>query len=119
LKIEKLKKTIRGCGVPLVGFHKDMSNDRTLRKLLQIVQEYEKDGMKQKMSSSEMSKVRSSIEAKREVDELRRIPKKLQISGKHPRKVKGKKYDMDLDKASSSASETPSETHSNYSSGAD
>jgi len=120
-KIEKLKKTIRGCGVPITGFHKDMSNDRTLRKLLEIIQKYEKDGMKEKMKRDELLKVRASIEAQREVDELKRIPKKLQISGKHPRKVTRNKpkYDIDLEKASSSASETPSETHSNYSSGAD
>jgi hypothetical protein len=105
-----------------------MSNDRTLRKLLQIIQEHEKDGMKEKMSRSEMLRVRSSIEAQREVDELKRIPRKLQLSGKYPRKVTRKKpkYDLVLpktgldflDKETSSASETPSEA-SNYSSGAD
>jgi len=121
-KIERLKKVIRGCGVPLTGFHKDMSSDRTLRKLIQIIQSYEKEGMKEKMGRSDMLKVRASIEAQREVDELKSIPKKLQVSGKHPRKVTRNKpkYDMDLDKSSSSASdESPSEDPSNYSSGAD
>jgi hypothetical protein len=106
-----------------------MSNDRTLRKLLQIIQEYEKDGMKEKMNRPEMLKVRSSIEAQREVEELKRIPKKLQLSGKYPRKVTRRKpkYDVVLpktgmefeEKETSSASETPSEEPSNYSSGAD
>jgi len=125
-RIERLKKVIRGCGVPLTGFTKTMSNDRTLRKLKQIIAEHESDGMREKMTRSEMMKVRSAIEANREVEELKRIPKKLQISGKHPRKATRKKlsYDTDLpktgyefiDKDSTSVSESESrESTSNYS----
>jgi hypothetical protein len=99
-RIERLKKVIRGCGVPITGFHKDMSNDRTIRKLKQIIADHESDGMRENMNRSEMLKVRSAIEAQREVDELKRIPKKLQISGRHPRKVHRNKisYDTDLPK---------------------
>jgi len=102
-----------------------MSNDRTLRKLKQIIAEHEKDGMKEKMTKSEMMKVKSAIEANREVEELKRIPKKLQISGKHPRKVTRKKvtYDTDLpktgldflDKDSSVSDSDSHESTSNYS----
>jgi hypothetical protein len=104
-----------------------MSNDRTLRKLKQTIAEHESDGMREKMTRSEMMKVRSAIEANREVEELKRIPKKLQISGgKHPRKATRKKvsYDTDLpktgyefiDKDSTSVSESESrESTSNYS----
>jgi len=99
-RIERLKKVLRGCGVPITGFHKDMSNDRTIRKLKQIIAEHEKDGMSENMSKSEMIKVRLAIEAQKEVDDLKRIPKKLQISGRHPRKVHRNKvsYDTDLPK---------------------
>jgi len=96
-----------------------MSSDRTLRKLIQIIQLYEKEGMKEKMSRPDMLKVRASIASQREVDELKSIPTKLKVSGKHPRKVTRKKikYDMDLEKSSSSASDESDP--SNYSSGAD
>jgi len=118
-RIERLKKVIRGCGVPITGFHKDMSNDRTIRKLKQIIADHERDGMRENMRRSEMIKVRSAIEAQREVDELKRIPKKLQISGRHPRKVHRNKisYDTDLPKTGlyfldkdSSSSESESST---------
>jgi len=128
-RIERLKKVLRGCGVPIIGFHKDMSNDRTIRKLKGIIQDHEKDGMRENMSKSEMLKVRSAIEAQKEVDDLKRIPKKLQISGRHPRKVHRHKvsYDTDLPKTGlyfldkdSSSSESESSSTSkkdpNYSS---
>jgi len=108
--------------VPLTGFHKDMSSDRTLRKLQQLIQKYEKEGMKERMQKEDMLKVRASIEAQREVDDLRSIPEKLQISGKHPRKVTRKKpkYDLDLEKSSSvSQSDESQSSISNYSSGPD
>jgi len=53
------------------------------------MEEYEKFGMKEKMSKSEMKKVRTAIEHQKEVDELKNIPKKLQvIDTRIPRKAK-------------------------------
>jgi len=123
-RIDRLKKTIRGCGVPLTGFTKDLDNETSLKKLRQIIADNEKVGMKEKMGRSEMIKVRKTVTANREIEELERIPKKLKVSGKHPRKARSKNVHYDglpktgvdfLDKESS-GSESEKEESSNYSS---
>jgi len=123
-RIDRLKKNIRGCGVPLTGFTKDLDNEASLKKLRQIIADNEKFGMKEKMTKPEILKVRKTVTANREIEELERIPKKLKVSGKHPRKARTKNVHYDglpktgldyLDK-DSSVSESEKEESSNYSS---
>jgi len=77
---DELRKTIRGCGVPLNGFTRDMTEDQIQKKLKKIIKDHEDEGMKETMSDREMKKVRSSILGKREIEDLLQIPKILQIA---------------------------------------
>jgi len=82
-KIDRLKKNLRACGVPITGFHRDESNSRALHKLQEMIKQYEDYGLKEgRMSDTEIIKARTAITAKREVDELKLIPRKLQIPHK-------------------------------------
>lgn len=117
-KIESLKKIIRGCGLPLTGLG-NKYDGKTLKSLQTIISQHEKDGMKEKMSRSQMSKVRSLLEKQREIDELKNIPKKLIVkegSTRDRRKTKKKinyayefpKTGTDLDEEDESESESSS-----------
>jgi len=81
-KIERLKKVLRGCGVPLIGFHTDLTEDQVLEKLQHLIDVHSKEGLKEKMSREKMVRVRATIQANREVEELKCIPKKLQMDTK-------------------------------------
>jgi len=76
-KIERLKKVLRGCGVPLIGFHTDLTEDQVLEKLQHLIDVHSKEGLKEKMSREKMVRVRATIQANREVEELKCIPKKI------------------------------------------
>jgi len=110
-KIESLKKILRGCGLPLTGYGNKYDSD-TLKKLQKVISQHEKDGMKEKMTRSQMSKVRSLLEKQREIDELKNIPKKLIVqegSTRDRRKTKKKiNYAYEFPKlgANDDASET-------------
>jgi len=79
-KNEKLRKVIRGCGLPLTGFSRDMTEEDINKKLKRIIREHEDEGMREGMGRSEMKKVRASILGKREIEDLKQIPKILQIA---------------------------------------
>jgi len=66
--------------VQLHGFSRDLTEEEINKKLKRIIRDHEDEGMKERMGSQEMSKVRSSILGKREIEELRQIPKILQIA---------------------------------------
>jgi len=79
-KNDELRKIIRGCGVPLNGFSRDMTQDEIQKKLKKIIKDHEDEGMKESMRDKEMKKVRASILGKREIEDLLQIPKILQIA---------------------------------------
>jgi len=123
-RIESLKKVIRGCGVPITGFHRDESYEQVIRKLEKIIDEHKHEGMKVRMSRPEMLKVRSTVQANRELEELKHIPKKLQFDKPTIRKVARKQVNYnfafpktgvaEVDKESSVSSSDREDT-SNYS----
>jgi hypothetical protein len=100
-KNERLRKLIKDCGVPLQGFSRDLSEEEIQKKLKKIIRDHEDEGMKERMDRSEIRRVRASISGKREIEELKQIPKNLQITepkkgGRELRKVVKKRQSNDL-----------------------
>jgi len=69
-----------------------MTEEEINKKLKRMIRDHEDDGMKEKMGGTEMRRVRASILGQREIDDLKAIPKILQIP--EPKTKGGRKQEV-------------------------